>query len=184
MENQYTPQSGQQMPRTTRPEQGEDKTTKIIITVFIIAIIGAVAYFQPWKSGDTTTITNSGAAVISTGSTPEQGEAAKTVLEALGKIMLLPTGDEPVIYAIENAQELIAQQAFFTGSQNGDTLIIFPQNQKAIIYSSARNVVVNAGPLSTSDEAAAPSPAATTATPSSAAAQGSATSPDEASVTQ
>lgn len=86
-------------------------------------------------------------------------ERAKKELAAavagVSKLIILPQGDEPVLATVTDAKTLIAQQAFFAGSVNGDQLLLFPRNLKAILWSPSRNVIVNVGPIQqTSPEAA------------------------------
>lgn len=70
-----------------------------------------------------------------------------TAVAAVSKLIILPQGDEPVLATVTDAEALIAQQAFFAGAVNGDQLLLFPKNLKAVIYSPSRNVIVNAGPI-------------------------------------
>jgi len=74
--------------------------------------------------------------------------ANKALVAEVGKLMILPSGETPVIYQIDDPASLIAQQPFFTGSQKGDWLLVYPQSAKAIIYSEARRLIVNVGPIS------------------------------------
>ena len=76
--------------------------------------------------------------------------AAKNValLEEVGTHMLLPENETPVIYEVQDPELLSAQQPFFKGAEAGDSLIVFPQSAKAIIYSSKRGLIVNVGPVS------------------------------------
>lgn len=68
------------------------------------------------------------------------------VLEQLGKLTLLPD-EEPVMATIIDAGYLATQSAFYEQSENGDKLVVFPTAKKAIIYSPARNIIVNSGPV-------------------------------------
>lgn len=70
-----------------------------------------------------------------------------TAIAAVGQLMILPEGDEPVLATVTDAEALIAQQAFFAGSIDGDHLLLFPRSLKAIIYSPSRNKIINAGPI-------------------------------------
>lgn len=78
-------------------------------------------------------------------------EIAKKELAAaivdISDLIILPQGDEPVLATVTDAEALIKQQAFFSGSVNGDQLLLFPKNMKAVIYSPTRNIIVNAGPI-------------------------------------
>lgn len=84
-------------------------------------------------------------------STPEgQEELAKQevalTLSRLQKLTIIPEED-PVVATIIDASLLASQSAFYRDAQNGDQLVVFPQAQKAYIFSPSRNIVVNAGPL-------------------------------------
>lgn len=70
-----------------------------------------------------------------------------SVVVAVGKLMVLPEGDEPVLATVTDAEALIAQQVFFVGTVDGDQLLLFPKSLKAIIYSPSRDKIINAGPI-------------------------------------
>lgn len=76
----------------------------------------------------------------------EQEVAA--VVEKLRKLTLLPD-EQPVVATIIDADFLATQSAFYNQSQNGDKVVIFPQAERAYIYSPDRNIIVNSGPLIT-----------------------------------
>jgi hypothetical protein len=99
-----------------------------------------------------------------------QQEAAKkeikTLVASLSKLTILPEED-PVIATILDEQALATQSAFYKDAQKGDKLLVFPNAQKAYIYSPSRNILVNSGPLildqnsaSAKDVSASPTPAA------------------------
>lgn len=71
----------------------------------------------------------------------------KAAMSAVSKHMILPEGDEPVLATVTDAEALAKQQAFFTGAVNGDQLLLFPRNLKAVIFSPSRNKIINAGPI-------------------------------------
>ncbi len=92
--------------------------------------------------------------------TPEEKAAAElaAVVAAVDELIILPEGDEPVLATVTDAEALIAQQAFFAGAVNGDQLLLFPKNAKAVIYSPSRHIIVNVGPIqNTSDGGQSPS---------------------------
>lgn len=112
---------------------------KIVAIALVVLAVTAVWYF------------------MRAAQTPEEKAAQElaAAIVAVEKLMILPEGDEPVLATITDAAALIAQQPFFAGSINGDQLLLYPKNSKAIIYSPSRSVVVNAGPI----ETGAPKPA-------------------------
>ena len=70
----------------------------------------------------------------------------KAVVDKLGKLTILPE-EEPVVATIIDSEFLATQSAFYQKAENGDKLVVYPQAQKAYIYSPGRNIIVNAGPL-------------------------------------
>jgi len=97
-------------------------------------------------------------------STPEGQEEANTklveeTLKDVGKLIVLPDEDSPFVFTIQNAEELAAQEAFYTNASNGDRLIVF--SDRAIIYSPSRDILINVGPVifqSAEDGEAQPAP--------------------------
>jgi hypothetical protein len=55
------------------------------------------------------------------------------------------------------------EQPFLAGSQNGDILMVYTGIGKAIVYSPARDLIVNVGPVQMGNPTA-PAPVATTTT--------------------
>jgi len=72
----------------------------------------------------------------------EQAQQARQELIArVGRLMVLPEGEDPLIFDIENAA------AFFRNAVNGDKVLIYPRAGRSIIYSPSRNIIVNVGTL-------------------------------------
>lgn len=65
----------------------------------------------------------------------------------IGKLIILPADEKPVLATIKDATALAAQQPFFAGSQNGDKLLVYSKARKAFIYSDATGKLVNVGPI-------------------------------------
>lgn len=78
---------------------------------------------------------------------------AEEVLARLGELVVLPDEQDPIIATITDQEVLAAESVFYADAVNGDRLIIFPQAQRAYIYSPTRHRVVNIGPLAIEDEA-------------------------------
>ena len=71
----------------------------------------------------------------------------KELVAKVGKLMILPTNEEPTVLEIDDPEAIIAQQPFFTGAEKGDKLLVYQKNARAIIYSPSRNIIVNVGPV-------------------------------------
>ncbi len=95
--------------------------------------------------------------------TPEQ-QAAKAeeqknaVITKVKALTVLPE-EEPVLFTVNDAELLKTQQAFFKDAKNGDVLLVFQKDSKALIYREATNQIINAGPISFQQQA--PTTAAT-----------------------
>lgn len=69
------------------------------------------------------------------------------VLEKVGRLFVLPQGEAPVMATVVNAEDLKAEQPFYSNVIEGDKVLVYLQNQQAIIYSPSRNMIVNVGPV-------------------------------------
>ncbi len=71
------------------------------------------------------------------------------LLEKIGKLILLPEDEQMTISTIQDIEKLVAEEPFFEKAQNGDKVIIY--NDRAIIYSPTKNILVNVGPVYTQE---------------------------------
>jgi len=99
-------------------------------------------YFYPSTSGKPA----NGAAAANV-VTQVTGNAVGNAVSALSKLLVLPTGETPLVYSIGDAATLANYQAFYSGAQNGDLIIIYQKAAKAIVYSPSRNMIENVGPI-------------------------------------
>lgn len=67
------------------------------------------------------------------------------VVEAVGKLIILPTDQQPTVATIQDVVALAKEQPFFNGAENGDKLLFY--QDKAIIYSVRNDKLVNVGPV-------------------------------------
>lgn len=72
------------------------------------------------------------------------------VLEAVRAVIELPQ-EEPTILTISDKDKL-ADQRFFSQSQNGDIVLVFPQAQKAVLWRPSTRRVINVGPIVSDEE--------------------------------
>jgi len=89
----------------------------------------------------------------------------KDLVAKVGKLIILPTGEDPVIFTINDAAALIKDQVFYNGANNGDVVLVYQRASKAIVYSPERNVIVNVGPIVLQDQQAQTSTQISTSTP-------------------
>lgn len=82
--------------------------------------------------------------------TPEgQQEVAQGEVEDLvsrvSEHLLLPD-ETPTIATVTDAEALKAEQPFFRDAQDGDRIMIYPEAERAILYSYSQDKLVNVGP--------------------------------------
>lgn len=87
--------------------------------------------------------------------------AAKDVLDKVGKLIELPTGEQPTIATVTNP-DLLNGQAFFAKAKKGDRVILYSTAKLAILYDETANKIINFGTINPS--AATPSGAVAPAT--------------------
>ncbi|MDR2336991.1 MAG: hypothetical protein LBE03_02720 [Candidatus Nomurabacteria bacterium] len=104
--------------------------------VAVIVILGAVVLMQRQKIDS-----------LSNGSpTTEQIKKEADELKVkVAKLMELPDEDA-TIATVEDAEKLKAQ-AFFAKAENGDKVLIFTENKKAVVYRPSTNIIINSGPI-------------------------------------
>jgi hypothetical protein len=128
------------------------KIVLVIIWFLVGIVVGAGAFFA-WNKY----VAKNPATVASQ---MEQAQV-KDLVAKIGKLIILPTGEEPVVATINDAAALIKDQVFYKGAKNGDVVLVYQKASKAIVYSPARNVIVNVGPIFLQDQQA---PAVATST--------------------
>lgn len=85
-------------------------------------------------------------------------DEAKKIIEKVGKLMLLPSDEQPTIATISDREKLV-DQPFFARAKNGDKLIVYNNARRAILYDPIANKIIDVAPVNIS------SPAATTVEP-------------------
>lgn len=141
---------------TSVSASSKDGSGKAIVAVVIIiaalAIAGCVWMFIKYSSAKKQ---------INSLTTPQgqQEMAKKEVQDLLNKIkvhIVLPEGEEPTIATITDADALKKEQAFYRDAKNGDKVVIYMQEKKAIIYNEEKDVLVNVGPIFVNDNTSTP----------------------------
>jgi hypothetical protein len=74
-----------------------------------------------------------------------QEEADKLVV-MVGKLMVLPEGERPVIATVSDPSKLI-NQSFFANAEKGDKVLIFNVARKAVLYRESTNQIIEVAPL-------------------------------------
>lgn len=73
-------------------------------------------------------------------------EINKEILENVGKLTVLPSGEEPTIATVSDKDKLNTQ-IFFKDAENQDKLIVYVTTKKAILYRPSTNKIINIAPI-------------------------------------
>lgn len=74
------------------------------------------------------------------------------VVEAVGKLMVLPENEVPTLVVIDDKENIAKDQEFFKWAENGDQMLVYRQAKKAILYRPKSNKIVNVAPISEREE--------------------------------
>jgi hypothetical protein len=72
------------------------------------------------------------------------------IQEKVAQHMMLP--DETAYVATLTDKDAVLDQPFYTNAQNGDRVLLFKKNKKAVIYRESEDKIINVGPILVSDE--------------------------------
>lgn len=123
---------------------------KSVIVSFILLILLAIGgssagiyYFYQYKS--------------LLARTNDPNLVVQELLMKVGKLLDLPTGEQPTVATVTNP-ELIKDQAFFTKAKKGDRVILYPNARLAILYDETANKIINFGTMSVAPSTPSASP--------------------------
>lgn len=113
------------------------------IGTFII-LVGAWVGYRAWNPPTITTSTDPNA-------TPaEQQEAAQleisTLIERVGKLIVLPQGEEPTVATVSDPDKL-KDQVFFANAKVGDKVLIYTKARKAYLYDPEGDILLEVAPI-------------------------------------
>lgn len=129
------------------------KYIAILFAIILIATGAGGTYYFYKKYDDTKKLLADPNSLV-------QKEEAR-VVENLGKLIDLPTEEKPTVATVLDKEKL-KDQPFFAKAENGDRLIVYTQNKKAILYRENINKIVEFAQLVLEAE---PTPTKTTPTP-------------------
>lgn len=109
----------------------------------VLALGGGVVYLHARKSSSDVQKT-------------AQDEAQKLVA-AVGKLMVLPSQEQPIIATVADPAKL-SNQPFFAHALKGDKVLIYNIARKAILFRPETNLIIEVAPLSAPTPTPTPSP--------------------------
>jgi hypothetical protein len=106
-----------------------------IVFLLLLASVGAAVYF--YKEVDT---------LKKNANNTSQSDTTALV-NAVGKLILLPTGETPTVATVSDLSALQGQ-AFFANAKVGDKVLVYQKAKTAFLYDPAQNKIINVSPIS------------------------------------
>ena len=126
---------------------------RVIVLLIVLAVIvsGGYVYYRNSKnqpSQQTLSLTQ------------QKEEENKELIELVGKLILLPTNEQPTIATVSDKSQL-STQPFFNNAVDGDKVLVYANAKKAILYRPSTNKIIEVAPVNITSPSVSPSPTAT-----------------------
>lgn len=108
-----------------------------LLVIIIAAIILLIAGFAYYRSSTQT---------FEAGQQLSDSEVQDIVL-AVSRHIKLPADETPLVATVADIDLLLEREPFYTGANNGDILLLYPNAGKAILYDQEDDILVNVGPI-------------------------------------
>lgn len=115
---------------------------KTVIIVVILALIGLAAYYY-WRYQEIQKLVNN--------PTELAKSEVEDIINRVGKLMVLPKGEEPTLATVSDKSKL-AKQSFFSKAENGDKILFYIKAKKAIIYRPSSNKIIEVAPITVGND--------------------------------
>ena len=121
------------------------------LALILLAAVGTAIYFYMQYQRAQSELTK----------TTQSNEQA-ALIEEVGKLIVLPTNEQPTVATVSDVNRL-KNQSFFIHARDGDKVLIYTKAQEAILYDPLANKIVEVGPISLTQ--VTPTPKGPTPTP-------------------
>lgn len=111
---------------------------RLIVVILVVAVIASTTtavIFYVRSPKDSTVIL--------------RDDTTAQVIDKIGQLVVLPTGETPLIATIKDPA-LLASQPFFAHAQKGDILLIYNKASRAYLYDPIANKIIDVAPLNPS----------------------------------
>lgn len=71
-----------------------------------------------------------------------QSQQTKDIVKSVSKLVIVPANETPTVATVTNVEK-IRNQAFFVDAKNGDKVLVYGKQKKAILYRPSTNQIVN-----------------------------------------
>ena len=116
-------------------------TSGVLIIILIVAIAAAVFFYTKYQDSQDR---------LKHPDTIAKAET-QSLVEKTGKLIELPTGEQPTVATVSDVSKL-SNQTFFANAKNGDKVLIYSKAKKAILYRPSDDKVINVAPLNVNNK--------------------------------
>jgi|GEM_PF-2261109 len=127
--------------------------------ILVVLVIGYYIYVNVWTkspfgpTGGSADTAHAAAGNTAAAATSSSDLTEAQILEAVGKIMLLPSDETPTLAKVSDPAALQGQ-VFFKNAAVGDIVLMYPKSLRAIIYDPAQNKIIEVGPITAANNTA------------------------------
>jgi len=108
----------------------------VSVVLFVLATLSSVYFYIQWKRVLTE---------VSFGATDTAEEIARFTA-VISEFVQLPSGEEPTIATVIDAEQLRGQP-FFAQAQNGDKVLIYIEARRAILFRPSTHMIIEMTPI-------------------------------------
>lgn len=138
---------------TTRGTSLAVKATITVVVLLLLGSAGTAVYFYKQFSN------------LKKNPNKVAVDESKSIIDAVGKLIVLPSGEQPTLATVTDPEKL-KDQPFFASAKKGDKVLIYTNAKKAILYDPAENKIVEVAPINIGASATTPSAVSGTSTTS------------------
>lgn len=117
------------MPQSPQPSRPRGRKATMVLFFFVLVFGGAALYF--YRELSTYKINPS----------KNNQQEAQAVVDQVGKLIFLPTGEQPTLATVSDPSQL-KNQPFFAQAKIGDKVLVYPNSGKVILYDPVINKIV------------------------------------------
>lgn len=113
----------------------------VVLALLVVAASGAAIYF--YKQ-------------FQQGSDEQVQQEVDVLVARVGKLLVLPEGEQPTVATVSDIDKL-RDQPFFTNAKNGDKVLIYTNARRVVLYDPVANKIVDVAPLNIGNSGEIPS---------------------------
>ncbi len=119
------------------------KVATSVLTLLLLGAVGTAGYFYKQFSDVKKNPNKVGI------------DQTASVVAAVGKLIVLPTNEDPTLATVTDPTKL-ADQPFFANAKTGDMVLIYTNAKEAILYDPATNKIVAVAPVNIGNNTGTP----------------------------